>query len=139
METLKLPSKKAIKEQERQERIEFLRDMIKPGDKVYCVLRHVSKSGMSRCIELMIIKDSELLTIGYGASKAMGYKYCSDHNGIKVGGCGMDMGFELVYNLGRTLFPNGGPVDLSQRAGQEKRDGKTIETDGGYLLRHIGK
>jgi hypothetical protein len=42
--------------------------------------------------------------------------------GITVGGGGMDMGFHLVYNLGRVLWPFG-----------FKRAGKRC--DGGYALR----
>jgi hypothetical protein len=30
-----------------------------------------------------------------------------DRNGIRVGGCGMDMGFHLVYTLSRALFDDG--------------------------------
>lgn len=57
-------------------------------------------------------------------------------NGSKVSGCGMDMGFALVYDLGRRLWPEGGSVKKSQRRHQEERLGNKVETDGGYLLRH---
>jgi hypothetical protein len=29
------------------------------------------------------------------------------YNGIKVGGCGMDMGFHVIYNISKTLFNDG--------------------------------
>ena len=40
--------------QERQDAIERLRSMLAPGDSVYTILRHVSRSGMSRSISLVI-------------------------------------------------------------------------------------
>ena len=36
---------------ERDEAIANLREILKPGDTVYTILRHVSKSGMSRVID----------------------------------------------------------------------------------------
>ena|ERR1035437_1828097 len=47
------------------------------------------------------------------------------------GGCGMDMGFHLVYNLGRTLFPEGFKVEGRGRNG----DASGWDKDGGYALK----
>lgn len=93
---------------ERQEAIERLREEIKPGDKIYTILRHRSRSGMQRSISLIQI-DAQGTTRewDYLAARAMGDRIDNVNGGIKVGGCGMDMGFHLVYNLGRTLFPEG--------------------------------
>lgn len=76
---------------------------LKPGDTVNCILRHVSRSGMSRSISLL--KGD--IDITYYAALAMGDKIDQKNGGIKIGGCGMDMGFSLVYNLGYCLFPDG--------------------------------
>lgn len=81
-------------------------DNLKPGDVVYTKLDHVSRSGMTRGISLYIIKDNEPYDVSWLAAEKMGDKL-HKKGGIKVGGCGMDMGFYLVYNLGRTLFPDG--------------------------------
>ena len=53
-------------------------------------------------------------------------------NAIRRQGCGMDMGFDLIYNLGRVLYPQG--FDLVP--GQRGRNGDTSghDDDGGYAL-----
>lgn len=68
-------------------------------------------------------------SIGWLAAKAMGDKFDRDRYGIKVGGCGMDMGFHLVYNLGATLWPNGTRKPHGTRNGEP-------DTAGGYALKH---
>jgi len=94
------------KERERQESIDYLRELIKPGDTVYTILKHVSRSGMYRVIDLYIMVDNSPRRISsYAADLLEGYDY--RHEGCKASGCGMDMGFHLVYNLSYTLFPNG--------------------------------
>ena len=52
----------------------------------------------------------------------------ADDGGIKIGGCGMDMGFYLVYNLGYTLYPNGTPKQHGTRNGEP-------DFDGGYAFK----
>ena len=97
-------TKAQLAEQERDK--ERLREMVKPGDTVYTVLRHVSRSGMYRVIDLLVIKDNEPQRItGLAADLLEGYD--SRHRGAKASGCGMDTGFHLVYNLSRVLNPGG--------------------------------
>ena len=86
---------------------ESLRELLKPGDTIYTDLKHVSKSGMLRIIALKIVKDGDILDISYGASMAMNSKLDKDQRGIKITGCGMDMGFALVYELSQYLYPKG--------------------------------
>lgn len=100
-------TKKSLRDQEQREAVEALRKYLNPGDTVYAVLRHVSASGMQRRIDLFTItKDSDgvsrLQYLSGWAATAMGDKR-SDKGGIVVNGCGMDMGFHLVYNLTLTL------------------------------------
>lgn len=75
---------------------------------VYTILRHVSQSGMSRDISLKTMEDGHLIDITYTASIALGEKVKDRHGQrvIRVSGCGMDMGFHLVYSLSATLYPN---------------------------------
>ena len=73
---------------------------------VYTVLRSVSASGMTRHISLKVAEGSNIYDITYLVANALGEKV-SDRNGyntIKVNGCGMDMGFHLVYSLSSVLF-----------------------------------
>jgi hypothetical protein len=70
---------------------------------IYCVLKHVSTSGMSREISLLAISDNQLVNLDLAACSLMGW-HCGKHDGIKVPGCGMDMGFHLVNNLSIALY-----------------------------------
>lgn len=93
--------------QARAEAIEQLREMLKSGDTVHTILRHVSRSGMQRVIDLVICGADGIRSISWLAARATGSTYDSKRDGIRIGGCGMDMGFALVYNLSSVLFPNG--------------------------------
>ena len=81
--------------------VEFLKDKLENNDTVYTNLKHTSKSGLTRDIQLMIIKDNEPLFLNYYVSKYLGYKIVN--GGIRVSGGGMDMGFHLVYTLASKL------------------------------------
>lgn len=85
-----------------------LREILKPGTTVRTILRHVSKSGMSREISAVVVgKDGSVRDIDWMIINAgLGYKM-GKRGGIVMGGCGMDMGFALVYYLSRALYPNG--------------------------------
>jgi hypothetical protein len=87
-----------------------LREILSEQDKptIYTVLRHVSSSGMSRDISLKTVHDGELIDITYTVAEALGEKV-KEKDGrrvIRVGGCGMDMGFHLVYSLSSVLYTN---------------------------------
>lgn len=89
-----------------EECLNRLRELVKPGDTVYTLLKHVSKSGMYRVIDLRVIKDNQPIRITtYVADLLEGYD--QKHEGAKASGAGMDMGFHLVYNLSHRLFGNG--------------------------------
>ena len=91
---------------EREEARDKLRQWIKPGDTVYTILRHVSRSGMQREIGIVLLKDGTDLHPNWLVAKAIGERV-GKRDGIVVGGCGSDMGFEIVYHLGHTLWPDG--------------------------------
>ena len=84
----------------------LLTHYVKPGTKVYTIMRHVSSSGMSRNISLVIANGEEVIDITYYAAHALGDKLIESkgNRAIRVNGCGMDMGFHLVYNLSSVLF-----------------------------------
>lgn len=91
-----------------QSAYEMLHKYLQPGDTVYCVLRHVSKSGMQRRIDFYTMKDNRPCYLtGYMEAIGLGKRGRKDQ-GLVVNGCGMDMGFHLVNNLSIKLFcPNG--------------------------------
>lgn len=101
---------------ERAEALERLREWLKPGDTVYTILRHVSRSGMQRTIDVVHFdargathdgRQGTPLHLGYNIAQALGMSYDRQREGVKVGGCGMDMGFHLVYSLSSALFRDG--------------------------------
>lgn len=103
----KVMSKREQKQLDRDYAIEhLLTHYLKEGDKVYTILRHVSTSGMSRDISLVIAQGDEIIDITYYVAHAMGDKVSESkgHRVIRVNGAGMDMGFHLVYNLSSVLF-----------------------------------
>lgn len=115
-----------------QEAIDTLSKILRPGDKVYTILRHVSRSGMSRHIGVIINQDGDMRDITGLVARAVDYRINKDRDALVANGCGMDMGFEVVYNLGRTLFRDGFKVNGRGRNG----DMSGWDKDGGYALKH---
>lgn len=115
--TVKKLTKKEIKaqqlEQLKNEAIELLE---KANNTIHTDLLHVSKSGMTRRIDCFVIVDGEIININHLIAEIDGKKIDSK-GGIRVQGCGMDMGFSLVYNLSCRLFghENRGGYKISQR------------------------
>jgi hypothetical protein len=135
------------KSQEREEAINRLKELLKPGDTVYTVLRHVSRSGMSRAIDVYKItsgKDGrpEKSWLSYNVAKALEWGFNKNYEAVSVGGCGMDMGFHLVYTLSRVLFKEYTCLgkdcpanDHSNGMPRPARPSKRVKHgDGGYAL-----
>lgn len=127
-----MTTKKALKEQEREEAIATLLTMVKPNDVIYTDIKSVSASGMTRQIACFItyLNDNgqpRIKEITWFVSKACDLKIGSK-GGLVVGGCGMDMAFSVVYNLGRELWPNGTPEPHGRRNGEP-------DSCGGYALK----
>lgn len=98
-----------LQQSERAEACAELRETLKPGTTVYTVLRHVSRSGMSRNIDVYVMEGNEPRRITWSVAKAADLTYDRKAEAIKIGGCGIDMGFHIVYNLSRSLYSNGTP------------------------------
>ena len=121
--------------------IERLREGLEPGATVYTTVTHVSRSGMSRNIKVTFIKDNEPLHLSWSVAHALGWSMDKDRNTVKVSGCGMDMGFHLVYCLSYALFPDGFDC-IGDRCPSndhsnihEAPEGIWHHHDGGYALR----
>lgn len=75
METTKRVTKRSLKQQESEQALERLREMIKPGDTIYTILRHRAKSGMYRAIDLYLLNcvngKPERHCISWTAAKSM--------------------------------------------------------------------
>jgi hypothetical protein len=92
----------------RDEALEELRRLCPPGATIYTVTRHVSRTGMTRCISAFVIYDNDLYLLDWLIDDAGILRMSDKHGGLIVRGCGMDMGYQLVRVLGRSLHPNGG-------------------------------
>lgn len=78
-------------------------NFLKKGDTVYTVLNSCSRSGMTRHIKPVVIVDGQPQWIGYHVAALLD-EPLDRNGGVKQTGCGMDMGFNLVYNLSYILF-----------------------------------
>jgi hypothetical protein len=118
--------KAALKEQ----CIAELKALVKPGSTVSTSLENVSRSGMQRQISFYIVdpRDNEITNINYYVAIITDTKL-SKSGALTVNGCGMDMGFNVVYNLGAILWPMGTDTPHGTRNGSP-------DSAGGYALKH---
>ena len=140
---------KKEKEQAKAEALNWLRKCLKPGDRVYTSLDHVSSSGMSRRIGVYHVHNGEIHKISRLVADAIGSSYNSDKGSLVVGGTGMDMGYHVVYRLASVLWRDefmciGEGKDGVGRCPSNDhfngdKEGYTVghkHSDGGYSLRH---
>lgn len=139
-----------------RERLAFL----KPGDVIQTKVLHVARSGMTREIGVYVARKAAdgqhyVADLSFDVAVLTGLRL-SDRRGVVVGGVGMDMGFHLIYSLGRALYPDGVPCTGSNgwtKSGQWSklnrcqsndhtngdrvyRKGKT-HSDSGYAFRQV--
>lgn len=95
------------KELQKQQAIDSLKNIfsLMPEDQrvIYCVLRSVSKSGMSRVIDFYTIENNRPQYLSGLIRMALGYRMAKN-GGLVVGGCGMDMGFHVVYTVASVIY-----------------------------------
>jgi len=116
----------ATSKAQRTEALARLHEILKPGDTVHTILRHVSRSGMMREISVIGPNNED---ITWHVMHVGGYRRSDKTGGLRVSGCGMDMGFHVVYNLGCAMWPDGTPDPHGTRNGDP-------DSDGGYALKH---
>lgn len=122
---------------EQQAAIQHLRETLNPGDHLYTVLRSVSRSGMSRVIDVYVIQDNQPIYLSGWIASALGWTRTD--SGIRVSGCGMDAGFHLIHQLSYALFPDSficiGQGCPSNDHNNGDRDYTPHQhSDGGYAL-----
>jgi hypothetical protein len=113
----------------------YLHKLLKPGDTVYTVLRNVAKSGMSRTLSVFVLgywpgtRKVRILDVTRAVAKVAGFSIVKNQFELRVHGCGMDAGFEVVYNLGHALWAKGTKKPHGTRNGEP-------DSAGGYALKH---
>ena len=126
---------------DRDEYRDKLRALLAPGDTLYTVLRHRAPSGMSRAVDVYRITNDEPMRLTYWIGKAADFSYSERWEALTVQGCGMDVGFEVVYNTGRALWPDGFECAGDRCQSNDHTNGDRNysphhHSDGGYALRH---
>ena len=105
---MKTQTIKEAQAQEKERAKTLILDLLDTGadrPTIYTILRRVSASGMNRDISLKVVKGGQIYDITYYAGALLDLRLTrSSHNALKVNGCGMDMGFHLVYELASILF-----------------------------------
>ena len=86
---------------------EMLAKFAPAGTTVYTKVLHVAKSGMSREIALYVVHNGEIVEISAWVAYVAGFSFNRDRFAVKVGGCGMDMCFHVVYTLANKLYSDG--------------------------------
>lgn len=81
---------------------------LNPGDLVWTVNRHTSRSGMLRVLDVYVFRvndqgEIDRLWLSRKVADALGWGFSEGPEGVKVNGCGMDMGFHLVHALAGTI------------------------------------
>ena len=101
----------------------LLSDYLNETNTVYTVLRGVSSSGLTQYLSLMVAGldyagKPDVFNVTWHASNVLGEKLHDrdGHRVLKLQGGGMDLGFNVVYNLSSVLY-----------AGQDR---------AGYVLKH---
>lgn len=138
--TSEKPKRLSPKDKEREEyRLKLQEHVLKNNIRVlYTNLRHTSRSGMQRKIDVISLIPSgdpanpvSKAWLSYWAAKALGWKFSKEYDAVVVDGCGMDMGFHLVYTLSYLIFKDvpreKWPADLPLRNGE-------VENESGYVL-----
>jgi len=140
-----MPSRKSTMDKE--EAREQLRAAFPPGSVAYTTLEKVSASGMTRHIGLKSLYVEKqyratkanggglhrtreaagprarvehvpgILNQTWAAAALLGYRVDDNDGGMIVSGCGMDMGFHVVYSLAAALYghKDRAPYSISQR------------------------
>ena len=128
--------------EERENSIKYLRKYIKPGDKITLVAtEHSDRGGWSAFCVMIPIREkrdgkfvTEINQISWHVARAIGMTR-TRNGSVKSYGWGLSRSFEIVYSLGRVLFPKGFiPAKAGRKWGRNGMDANVRDTDGGYAL-----
>ena len=144
-------------EQDKKEAIKQLMPMLrKSGFIVYSQVRHVSSSGMMRHIDFFVMNGNNPININWHIERITNTYFraksydAKNADSLRVSGCGMDMGFAVVYALSSHIYGHGKTCTFKCRgqncpANDHANDRKPyqwdrknskgkIHSDGGYAL-----
>lgn len=112
-----MTTKKQRDYHKKTESYEYLQKHINEGDTIYYIVKRVSNSGMYRHIAFykFNVKDTfkegedrvQSIWLTRAMCNVLGYTFKEQTECMGVNGCGMDMGFSVIHNLGHELFGDG--------------------------------
>jgi hypothetical protein len=86
-----------------QNLIKDLKKKVKKDSEIIVVIHKVSKSGMQRKMSAFVIYKKQLVNLNFDIAK-LDIARRDDNNHLIIGGCGMDMAFDLTYRLKCKLY-----------------------------------
>ena len=92
-------TKKQIKQDNHYHAKVRLDEILDREQEIFCIIRHVSQSGMTRHISFFCIVDNQPRFLNGYISDYLDYRMNKHYDAIVVGGCGMDMAFSVVNHL----------------------------------------
>lgn len=107
---------KAEREAEKVDAREWFATHCPPGSTVYTILDHVSRSGMLRRVRVVVPVSMnghgvDFFHPNHSAAILTGYRQeardAHRGDGLRVGGCGFDAGFEVVSSIAHAVYPDG--------------------------------
>ena len=112
-EAKRLPDKEG-RERLKAEQLDKLRKWYPKGSTVFTILRNVSRSGMQRQISVVCLEHDATRGMyathpNFAVATVLGRRLArgGGSDSIICNGCGMDMGFDLVYSLANALYGDG--------------------------------
>ena len=85
-----------------------LKKLFPKGSTAFTSVTKVAPSGMSRHIQVFKAHGvDEMRFPTYMIAEYLDMRYKDETQSIFVGGCGMDMGFHLIYRLSSKLYDDG--------------------------------
>jgi hypothetical protein len=84
---------------EQAEGMGALREYVTEGVTIYTIIRSISRSGMSRRLSVIVFRDNEPFSLDWAVSRALDYPLRRVVEGIRVDGCGMDMGYHVASSI----------------------------------------
>lgn len=126
-----------LTKEEREQSQAELRSILKGHDEIMTLAEW---RGSTAFVRLFIVKKNRLVELTWQASVAMGERYVhreSQPYGIKRGGYGYGKEFDVVYSLGRTLYPKGYKHTKNNCHSNDHSNGvdRAWHNDGGYKFR----
>ncbi len=91
----------------------LLKEWFPKGSTAYTTAVHVARSGMSRHIKVFATpKKGVIQNVSGYVADYLDWRY-TNKEAVFVSGCGMDMGFHLIYTLSSVLYDDGYAIKQS--------------------------